>query len=149
MTDDKIQRLLVKCNRDIPQTVDFVLQSPLQDVANMISGEVSQTKHLAPRPQCGDDFKRRVFCGGTDEADGPVLDIGQNGVLLGFVEAMDFVDEQNCLALGLRPTAFGALDDFPDVRDTGIDGADLVKLALGDVRHDTGDGGFAGSRRSP
>ena len=39
-----------------------------------------------------------VFGGGADEDEGAVFDVGQEGVLLGFVEAVDFVDKEDGFA---------------------------------------------------
>lgn len=40
------------------------------------------------------EFEARVLCGGADQGDGAVLDVGQEAVLLGTVEAVDLVDKQ-------------------------------------------------------
>ena len=55
--------------------------------------------------QWADDFKAGVFGGGADQGDGAVLDIRKDGVLLGFVEAVDFVDEKDRAAGGSVSTA--------------------------------------------
>ena len=39
-----------------------------------------------------------VFGGGADEDEGAVFDVGEEGVLLGFVEAVDFVDKEDGFA---------------------------------------------------
>ena len=63
----------------------------------MISSSLSgvQGVDAAAGEQGGDDLEGRIFGGRADEADGAVLDVGQEGVLLGFVEAMDLVDEED------------------------------------------------------
>src|SRR3972149_2098388 len=57
------------------------------------------------REQGGDHLERRVLGGGADQGDRPVLDIRQDGVLLGLVEAMDLVDEQERAPRRARPGA--------------------------------------------
>ena len=56
--------------------------------------EPVQHEDLATREQGAVQLEGRVFGRGADEDHGAVLDIGQEAVLLGAVEAVDFVDEQ-------------------------------------------------------
>ena len=74
--------------------------------------------------------------------------MGQEGVLLGFVEAMDFVDEDN----GPRAVLLGALGvghDLLDFLDAGEHGGELDELGLGHAGDDLRQRGFAGAGRSP
>jgi len=43
----------------------------------------------------GDDLERGIFGGGADEENVAGFDVREEGVLLGFVEAVDFVDEDD------------------------------------------------------
>ena len=54
-----------------------------------------ELEHAGAAEQRGDDFKRWVFRGRADQGDRAVLDGVQEGVLLGLVEAMDLVDEED------------------------------------------------------
>ena len=69
-----------------------------------------------------------VFSGGADEDEGAVFDVGQEGVLLGFVEAVDFVDKEDGFA---AQTAFllGLKDGFAHFFNAGEDdgGADEAR----------------------
>jgi hypothetical protein len=51
----------------------------------------------AAREEGGGDLERGVLRGGADEDNGTVLDEGEDGVLLGLVEAVDLVDEEDGL----------------------------------------------------
>ncbi len=53
-----------------------------------------QDQHLAARQQCGIEFEAWVLGRGANQRDGAVLDIGQKAVLLGTIEAVDLVHEQ-------------------------------------------------------
>lgn len=53
-------------------------------------------QHLGARQQSGVQFERRVFRGRADQDHRAVFDIRQKAILLGAVEAMDLVDEQQC-----------------------------------------------------
>ncbi len=90
----------------------------------------------------GVDFEGGIFGGGADKADGAALDVGQEGVLLGLVEAMDLVDEED----GARAEAggfFGLDHDLLDLLDAGEDGGELDEGGSGELGDDLGEGGFA------
>src|SRR6266481_10153580 len=50
---------------------------------------------LGAGEQRGDDFEGGIFRGSADEEDVAGFDVREEGVLLGFVEAVDFVDEDD------------------------------------------------------
>ena len=90
--------------------------------------------------------KDGVFGGGADEGDGAVFDVGEDGVLLGFVEAVDLVDEEDG-ALGTPGAGLG--HDAAEVGDAGGDGGELLEAGVGAAGDDAGEGGLAGAGRAP
>ena len=54
-----------------------------------------QRVDFGAREQRRDHFERRILGGRADQDDVAALDIGQKRVLLGFVEAVNFVDEEH------------------------------------------------------
>ena len=58
-----------------------------------VCGKGLQHVNLGAAEQGGVDFEGGVFGGGADEGEQAAFHIGQEGVLLGFVEAVDFIDE--------------------------------------------------------
>ena len=64
-------------------------------------------------------LKRRVFCSRTDKYQRAIFDIGEERVLLGLVEAVDFVDEENRTSSVLGRLLFSNLDCLPDLFHTG------------------------------
>ena len=52
-------------------------------------------QYLAAGEQGGDDLKRGVFGRGADDGQQAFFHIGQEGILLTFVEAVDFIDKEN------------------------------------------------------
>src|SRR5439155_418888 len=70
-------------------------QTTLDDALQLVAVEGFEPEHAAAREQRSDDFEGTIRGGRADERDGPVLDVGQDRVLLGLVEAMDLVDEQH------------------------------------------------------
>ena len=63
--------------------------------------QAAQHQDLAAGEQGAVQREGRVFRGGADQDDGAVLDHGQKAVLLGAVEAVDFVHEQQGDLAGL------------------------------------------------
>ncbi len=69
-------------------------------------------------------LERWVFRCGSDQDDGAVLDVRQDGILLGFVEAMNLIDEKDGpLALHAEPVA-GFLDRRSQIGHAGRHRAD-------------------------
>ena len=102
----------------------------------------------APREQGRVDLERRVLGGGPDQADRAVLDGPQQGVLLGLVEAMDLVDEEDrASASGLAfPGLVDGRADLADTRENSRERDEFRSMPAGDQ---AGQGRLAGSRRSP
>ena len=75
--------------------------------------------------------------------------MGQEGVLLGLVEAVDLVDEEDrspARPLELLP---GLFDDLPDLLDPGEHRRKGDEVGLRLAGDDLGQGGLAGARRPP
>ncbi len=78
--------------------------------------QTAQDIDLTTRQQGPVQFKRRIFGGGPHQGDDPLLDEGQEAVLLGAVEAVDFVDEQQGRLAGGAAHA-GGLEGLLQVGD--------------------------------
>jgi hypothetical protein len=73
---------------------------------------------------------------------------GQQDVLLGFVEAVDLVDEEDGgLAAQVAPGA-GLVDLGADFGDVGFDAIEGLEAGAGGAGDDAGEGGFTGAGRS-
>src|ERR1700758_703496 len=80
----------------------------------------------------GDDFEGGIFGGGADEENVAGFDVREKGVLLGFVEAVDFIDEDD----GAEATAgfsFGFGHDFFDFFYAAGDGAEGDEFGFGEA----------------
>ena len=73
-----------------------------QDALDLLRLKRLHAEDAGAGEEGADDFEGGVFGGGADEGDGAVFDVGEDGVLLGFVEAVDFVYEEDG-----APTAWG------------------------------------------
>ena len=74
--------------------------------------------------------------------------MGQKGILLRFVEAMNLVDEDDG-ARAVLAGAVGIAHDLLDFLDAGEHGGKLDEVGLGDAGDDLGERGLAGPGRAP
>ncbi len=74
--------------------------------------------------------------------------MGQEGVLLGFVEAVNLVDEDD-RACAVLAGAFGVGHDLLDLFDPGQHGGKFDKIRLSHVGDNLRERSFARARRSP
>ncbi|MNK96088.1 hypothetical protein D3C87_1163520 [compost metagenome] len=112
---------------------------------------VEAFQHIDPRPrqQGVVEFERGIFRGCADENQRTVFDIGQERILLGLVESMHFVDEQNGAAAVLRGLLFGDFHRLADLLDPGQHRRDRFEVRVRDFREQSRQGGFAHARRPP
>ena len=95
-----------------------------------------------------DHFEGGIFCGGTDEEDVAGFDVREEGVLLGFVEAVDFINEDDGAEAGAG-FFFGFGHDFFYFLDAAGDGAEGDEFAFGETGDEARERGFAAAGRSP
>ncbi len=145
---DLFQRAIVGCEVEVAEAALGVFERSLQQGDNLLLGERLQNVNAAAREQRGDDFERRVLGGGADQADAALLDVGQERVLLGFVEAVHFVDEDDG-ARAVLPRAFGLGHDLLDFLDAAHHGRELDELGVGHAGDDLGQRGLADAGRAP
>jgi hypothetical protein len=74
--------------------------------------------------------------------------VRQEGVLLRFVEAVNFVDEDDG-ARAVLAGAVGIAHDLLDFLDAGEHSGKLDKIGFGNARNNFGESGLAGARRAP
>jgi len=125
-----------------------IRKSAVEELGDVLFAERLEDIDAAAGEQGGDDFKGGIFSGGADEADGAALDVGEERILLGLVEAVDFVDEEDGAGVhlgGLRRGCHYLLDLF----DTAHDGGEFHKICLCGFGDDFGEGGLAGAGRTP
>jgi hypothetical protein len=101
------------------------------------------------RQERGVHLEGRILGGGADEHDRSLLDVGQEGVLLCPVEAMDLVDEDDGAPAMPRAVGLRRADDLPDLLDAGEHGREGDEAGARDARHEGRQRGLAGARRSP
>ena len=114
----------------------------------MLIGERRESVDAAAGEESGDHFKGGVLRSGPDQADRAPLDIGQKGILLSLVEAMNLINEEN----GSRAEAGSLLrvrHYLLDFLDAAEHRGELDEAGLRGLGDDLGQGGLAHSWRTP
>ena len=79
-------------------------EGAFEQATTCASERALQGVDAAAAEQGGVDLEGGILGGGADETDGAALDVGQEGVLLGLVEAVDLIDkEDSAHAEGVLP----------------------------------------------
>src|ERR1700674_4470670 len=88
-------KLLGELRLKTSESAFFVGHGAPDDRRHFSFVERIQDQHTAARQQGADYFERRIFSRSANQRDGSILDRWQQSVLLCFVEAMNFVDEED------------------------------------------------------
>ena len=135
-------------NAGSAKTADGICEGAVEQSDYVGFGERDEGVDAATGEERGVDLKGGILCGGADEAYGASLNIGQEGVLLGLVEAMDLVYEED--GAGAEAGEFFGFDhDLFDLFDAAEDSGEFNEAGLGSLRDDFGEGGFADAGRTP
>ncbi|MNF98103.1 hypothetical protein D3C84_809510 [compost metagenome] len=112
---------------------------------------VEALEHIDPRAgeQGVVELERRVFRGRADENQRAVFDIRQERILLGLVEAVHFIDEQNRAPAILRGLLLGNFHRLANFLHASQYRRHRFEMRLGHFRQQPRQGGFAHPRRSP
>jgi len=120
----------------------------MQELDDLRSGVGFEDVDLGAGEERGDDFEGGIFGGGTDKEDVAGFDVREEGVLLGLVEAVDFVNEDDGAQAGAG-FLFGLGHDFLDFLDAGGDSAEGDEFAFGEASDEAREGGLAAAGGSP
>ena len=86
--------------------------------------------------------------GGTNEPDDAALHIGQKHILLCLVEAMNFVNEQQCRAAGVFEAVGRAAEDAAHLGDITFHATKTFKLTFSSIGDDLRKRSFTGAGRA-
>jgi hypothetical protein len=126
----------------------LVGESSLQEYDDLIFSERLQHVDARAGEQCAVNFKGWIFRGRTDQADAAFLYVRKKCILLSFVEAVNFVDEDNG-ACAILPGALGVGHDLLDFFDPGEHGGELDELRFRHVGDNFCERSLASAGRSP
>lgn len=85
--------------------------------------------------------------GGTDESNGASFEVREENVLLGFVEAVDLVDEEDGRLIAKGLVGSGGFDFGPNLGDIGFDSVEGFEARSSGACDDVSEGRFASARR--
>ena len=122
--------------RRIGQSPLGIAQRPPQDLLDLRGLQRPQLVDLAAREQRRVDLEVGVLGGRPDQRQQPFLDRRQQRVLLGLVEAVDLVEEEDRRPARALPALAGALDHRADLGFAGVDRRLLLERPLGPGRGD-------------
>jgi len=131
-----------------PESAFRVRQGPVHEADQVVVRERLQFEDLGAGDEGTVDVEKRVVGGGADEADHAAFDVGQQNVLLGFVEPVDLVDEEDRPGPA-RPEPVGRRShDPPDIGHVALHPAEPLEYRSGGPGDDLGECGFPGSGRA-
>jgi hypothetical protein len=114
----------------------------------LLDTERFELKDLRTRDERAVYVKERVVSRRTDEAEVSRFDVGQENVLLGFVEVMNLIDEQDRLLAG-SAEAIGCGSDYAaHFSDVTLHATDSNKLCMGYFCNDPSQCGFSATGRA-
>ena len=141
------QRIVVELDVELAVAALGIGQRLASDREEVVLRERLELEDAAAADQRLVDLEIGVLGGRADQDDRAVLDPRQQRVLLGLVEAVDFVDEEDG-ALGKLAAAFlrggDGRADVRDARQHGVDGDEVAARGVGD---DARQRGLAGAGR--
>ena len=126
-----------------------VRQGGSQDRRHVLVRERLQAPDPHPGQERRVDLEVRVLGRRADEGDRAVLDVRQERVLLGLVEAVDLVDEQDRSAAVEGELVLGLGDRRADLGHARHDGRHGAELGADGVREQPGERRLAGAGRAP
>ncbi len=119
------------------------------DDSDLLIGERLEAVDPHPREERRVDLEVGVLGGRADEHHGAVFDVGQQRVLLGLVEAMDLVDEEEGPAAVEDEPLAGLADESPNLGHSAHDRRDSHQPRPDRVREDASQRRLAAARRTP
>ena len=133
----------------LPESALGIFQRAMQQLRDVVGIQRFEHVRSGTRQQRIVQGEGRVLGGGADEDQSPVLDEGQEGVLLGLVEAVHFIEEEDCRTAAAGTDHARLIDGRADILDTGKHRGKRDELGVGGRGDQPSQGRLAGTRRSP
>ena len=131
------------------QAAFLVAQRPADDGPDLVVGQWLEPPDAHPRQESSVHLEVRVLGRRADERDRPVLDVRQEGVLLGLVEAVDLVEEEEAPRPVQIESFLGLGDRRADLDDPGHDRRHAAEVGADLGCEEAREAGLAGPRWAP
>src|SRR5262249_12120037 len=116
----------------------LVSQGATEQGEGVVVGQGAEGADAGARESRGAAFEGGASSGGTDKGDGAALDVGENSILLGLVEAVDLIYEEDGAPPGHAQELAGILHDATEISDACGDSAKGDEAGVGDAGDDGG-----------
>jgi hypothetical protein len=140
---------LRQLHRRAAQPLLGVRKSPDPQGAQMTLIQRAQNVDCASREERRDHLEGGILGRCADQHNPAALHVGKEGVLLGAVESVDFVDEENRPDLLAFPAFPSPSDDLAHIPHTRENCAELLRGVSGDSRENGGEGRLPRPGRTP
>ena len=140
--------VVVELNVEHAVAAFFVGEGAADDPPDRLFVQRLESEDLRPADQGGVDGEEGVFRRGPDERDDALLDVAEQHVLLGLVEAVDLVEEEDRAPAVVFEPAASVVEDVADVLDAHGRGVAPLKGLVGGSGDDLGEGGFSRAGRA-
>ena len=97
----------------VAQAAVLVFQCPVDERLDIVDRKWLELEHAAAADQRAVDCEERVLGGRPHKDDDAVLHLGQQHILLGLIEAVDFVDEEQGSSRFDGEQRVGLIKHFP------------------------------------
>jgi len=125
-----------------------ISEGAVEEIDDLRGGEGFKDVDLGAREQRRDNLEGGIFGRGAYEEDVAGFNVRQKGILLGLVETVNFINEDDG-ALGGVGFALGLGHDLFDFLDAAENSAEGDEFTARDSGDDAGEGGFTATWRAP
>ena len=147
--DQEVETRLLGAQAEPAQSALGVVQGAGQDGFQLIRAERLKHQHPGSGQERRDDLKRRIFGGGAQQDDQALLDVGQKCVLLGLVEAVDFIHKQDGRGAVLELLVASLVKDLTQLLDPRQHGRKGRERHVDRPGQEPGQARLAAARRTP
>jgi hypothetical protein len=114
----------------------------------LLNAERFKSKDLRARDERAVHIEERIVSSRANQAEASSFDIGQKNVLLGFVEMMDLIDEQDRLLSGRAEAIRRRSDDAAHLGNVAFHATDSNEFSVGHLGNDPCQCGLSASGRA-
>ena len=144
---EKVERFIGNFHITVAETAFRISQRAFHQRDQVVRPQRFQAKNLRARNERAVDVEKRIVGRRADQPQISALHVGQQNVLLRFVEVMDLIDKHDCFLAGILPTIGRRRHDAPHFCDVTFHAAQAHKLRLRHFGDDLRERRFSGSGR--
>ena len=120
----------------------------VQQFEKILFGERFKLENLTPRNEGTVDVEIGIVSRRSDESHGASFDMGEEDILLRFVESMNFINKEGRDLVAGSLELAGAFDGLADLGNVTLDAGKIDKPGFGSLRNQFGETGLPDSGRA-